>query len=155
MLHSVPHTHTHTHTVSLPLDGHALLCCALPGVTGIFSKPIAGAKKDGAGGFLKGLGQGLGKRERETEREREKGRCVSQGCHDDTRGRCVYWPYSARSLLLLLLSCYGVKCGVLVMCGVAIFMALICVCDCVQICLAACLTACVMCVWQWVQWLSQ
>jgi hypothetical protein len=30
------------------------------GVAGLFTKPVSGAKKDGAAGFIKGLGLGLG-----------------------------------------------------------------------------------------------
>lgn len=30
------------------------------GVSGLFTKPISGAKKEGATGFMKGLGLGIG-----------------------------------------------------------------------------------------------
>ncbi|KAF6721023.1 Vacuolar protein sorting-associated protein 13C [Oryzias melastigma] len=44
---------------SLAKGGKGLLKGVVGGVTGIVTKPVEGAKKDGAAGFFKGIGQGL------------------------------------------------------------------------------------------------
>lgn len=42
----------------LARSGKGLVMGVVDGVTGVFTKPVAGAQSDGVGGFFKGLGKG-------------------------------------------------------------------------------------------------